>query len=141
METSDVRRRVGEAIAFARQAETQRRTRTDQATRAFDTFLERVATPLFRQVANVLKVQGYAFTVSTPGASVRLTSERNARELIELILDTSGDTPLVVGHVAYERGHRVVETERPIAEEAVEDLTEEHVLAFVLKELEPFVER
>ncbi len=51
--------------------------------------------PLFRQVANVLKAEGYQFTVFTPGGSVRLMSERNAEDYIELSLDTSGDEPLV----------------------------------------------
>jgi hypothetical protein len=35
----------------------------------------------------------------------------------------------------------VIETERAIAEQTVANLTEDHVLNYVLKELEPFVER
>jgi hypothetical protein len=35
----------------------------------------------------------------------------------------------------------VIESEHPIAQKAVADLTEEDVLEFVLKEIAPFVER
>jgi hypothetical protein len=141
MEISDIRRRVVEVIGAARRAAAERRSRTDEATRDYERFLEKVAVPVFRQVANVLKAQGYAFGVATPGGSVRLSSERNGQDFIELALDTGGDMPRVIGHIAHERGRRVLETEEPIADVAVRDLTDEDVLAFVLKALGPFVER
>jgi hypothetical protein len=47
----------------------------------------------------------------------------------------------VIGRSSHGRGHRVVESEHLIAEGPVRDLTEEHILRFVLKELEPFVEK
>ena len=47
-----------------------------------------IAVPLFRQVANALKADGYAFTVFTPSGSVRLMSDRVADDYIELTLDT-----------------------------------------------------
>ena len=50
--------------------------------------------------------------------------------------------PMAIGHASRSRGRRVVESERPIrAGAAVRDLTEDDVLGFVLKELEPLVER
>jgi hypothetical protein len=48
---------------------------------------------------------------------------------------------MVMGHTSRARGRRVVESERPVAEKAVGDLTDEDVLEFLLKEIEPFVER
>jgi hypothetical protein len=104
-------------------------------------FLEHVAIPLLRQVANVLRTEGYPFTVFTPGGSVRLMSDRAAQDYLELTLDTAGDRPLVMGHVSRARGRRVLESERPVAERTPAELTEEDVMTFVLKELEPFVER
>jgi hypothetical protein len=118
-----------------------RRTHVDEASREFVVFLEQIAIPLFRQVANVLKVQGYSFDVFTPGGSVRLMSEKNADDFIELTLDTTGEEPLVMGHCRRGRGRRVLESERAIAEGPVRNLTEQQVLAFLLKELEPFVEK
>ncbi len=100
-----------------------------------------MAVPLFRQLANALKAHGYPFSLFTPGGSVRLMSERSSEDYIELTLDTSDDPPRVIGRSSRGRGHRVVESEQPIGEGAVRDLTEEHVLQFVLKELEPFLER
>ncbi len=141
MEISHIRKRVLETIGYARTSAAERRTRTDQAAREYDVFLERVATPLFRQVANVLRAEGYQFTVFTPGGSVRLMSDRAAEDYLELTLDTAGDQPRVMGHTSRARGRRVMESERPIAERTPAELTEEDVMAFVLKELEPFVER
>jgi hypothetical protein len=141
MEISEVKRHLSETIERAKRAAADRRTHVDEASREFDVLLEQVAIPLFRQVANVLKVQGYPFDVFTPGGSVRLMSEKNADDFIELTLDTTGDEPLVMGRSRRGRGRRVLESERAIAEGPVRTLTEQQVLAFLLKELEPFVEK
>jgi hypothetical protein len=141
MEISEVRRRVSEAIERAKRSAAERRLHFDEASREYEVFLEQRAVPIFRQVANVLKIQGYPFTVFTPSGSVRLMSDRNSADFLELILDTSGEEAVVVGHTNRSRGHRVLEMERPIASGPVRELTEEAVLGFLLKELEPFVER
>jgi hypothetical protein len=141
MEIADVRRRVQETIDRARRAAAGRRARSDEAAKQFDEFLERIAVPVFRQVANVLRAQGILFTVFTPGGSVRLMSDRAGEDYIELVLDTSDDPPVVAGHTSRARGRRIMESERPIAVKPIRDLSEDDVLGFVLKELEPFVER
>ena len=74
MEISDVRRRLTQTIERAKREAAERRARHDEAARDYAAFLERVAVPVFRQVANVLKTQGYAFRVFTPSDSVRLMS-------------------------------------------------------------------
>jgi len=140
VEVSVVRRRVQQTIDQAHRAAAGRRQRADEATRHYAEFLDQVAVPLFRQVANVLKVQNYHFTVFTPGGSVRLMSDRSAHDFIEVSLDTSGNEPRMVGHVSYERGRRVMDSERTIGT-AVEALTEEDLLDFVMDELGRFVER
>ncbi len=141
MEISEVRRHLTETIERAKRAAVDRRTLVDEASREFVVFLEQVAIPLFRQVANVLKVQGYPFDVFTPGGSVRLMSEKNADDFIEITLDTTGEDPIVMGHCRRARGRRVLESERPVAAGPIRNLTEQQVLDFLVKELEPFVER
>ena len=141
METSDLRRRLSDTIDTAKRTAAERRTRTDDAARAYAQFLDTIAVPLFKQIANVLKASGYNFTVFTPSGSVRLMSDKSAEDYVELSLDTSGEEPMVLGTSKHARGRRVLANERAIAEVSVAHLTEEHVLQYVLKELEPLVER
>jgi hypothetical protein len=139
METSDVRKRLNQTIERAKRQAAERRARADEAARTFETVLSSIAVPLFRQVANILRSDGYLFNVFTPSGSVRLMSDRAAEDFIELSLDTSDDRPQVVGHASRTRGRRVLVSERAIG--APDELTEERVLEFLLKELEGFVER
>lgn len=141
METSAVRQRVTHLIERAKRSASERRARNDEAGRAYERFLEQIAVPLFRQIAGALKASSYHFTVFTPGGSVRLMSDKATENYIELSLDNTGDRPVVMGHTSRARGRRVVESERPVADKAVGDLTDEDVLEFLLKEIEPFVER
>jgi len=139
METGDVRRRLQHTIERAKRGAGERRARNDEGTRAFADFLDHVAVPLFKQIANVLKIEGYPFTVFTPSGSVRLMSDKSADDYIEIALDTSDVEPRVMAHVSRGRGRRVVDDERTIGKP--ETLSEEDLFAFLLKELEPFVER
>ena len=139
MEISLVRRRLTDTIDRAKKQAAERRGRSDQASREFDVFLQKIAVPLFRQVANALKADGYAFTVFTPSGSVRLMSDRAAEDYIEITLDTSDDPPRVMGQTSRNRGRRVVDSERAIG--TPDALTEDDVLEFLLKELEAFVDR
>jgi hypothetical protein len=139
METSEIRKRLHQTIERAKRNAAERRARSDEAGRTFETFLSATAIPMVRQIANILRSDGYQFSVFTPSGSVRLMSDRAAEDYIELSLDTSGETPQVVGHASHSRGRRVRESERAIG--APGELTEEAVLAYFLKELEAFVER
>jgi len=139
MEIADVRKRVYATMERAKQRAAGRRARADEAARAYSTFLETIAIPIFRQVAQVLRAEGYVFNVFTPSGSVRLMSERAAEDYIELTLDTAGDEPQVVGHALRSRGRRVIESEAAIGDPAA--LSESDVLDFLTKELEAFVER
>jgi hypothetical protein len=140
METSTVRNRLNLVIDAAKRSSAARRARNDEASRSYERVLE-FAVPLFRQLAQALKVSGYLFTVFTPGGSVKLMSDKSPEDYIELSLDISGDHPVVMGHVSRTRGRRVIESEHPIANKPVAELTEEDVFEFLLKEIEPFVER
>ena len=139
MEISLVRRRLTETIERAKKQAAERRGRSDQASRDFEVFLQKIAVPLFRQVANALKADSYMFTVFTPSGSVRLMSDRAADDYIEISLDTADDPPRVMGRTSRTRGSRVIDIERAIG--APDALTDEQLLDFLLKELEAFVER
>jgi hypothetical protein len=66
-------------------------------------------------------------------------SDKTSEDYIELTLDTAGPEPVVIGHTSRSRGRRVVESEAPLGAPAA--LTEDDVLSFVLKGLEPLVDR
>jgi hypothetical protein len=142
METSAVRRRVQQAMATAKTREQDRKQRAAEATREYATFLEAVATPLLQQVANVLKAEGYAFTVSTPGDTLQLANDRGRDDFIELALDATFDHPQVVGRISRSRGSRRLNEERPIKPDASPAaITEQDVLEFVAHALEPWLAR
>jgi hypothetical protein len=144
METSAVRQAVRTLLHHAKRPAADRRenrrAQTDQATRQYGIFLDRIAIPLFRQVANVLRTEGYPFEVFTPHGSVRLMSERGNDNYIEMALDTTGIAPKLLGRVSHSRGGDVTQTELVLnATTDIDALTEEDLFGFVLAELEPFV--
>jgi hypothetical protein len=142
VEVSEVRRQLRHAIDRAKARAQRKRNDAAEAERAYAAFLEEIATPTTRMLANALKAEGYPFTVSTPSGGLRLASDRGRDDYIELALDGSGDTPIVVGRVRRTRGSRTLEDERPIkAGAAPQDLTEGDVLSFLVAALEPWLER
>jgi len=142
MEIATVRQRVLATLDRAKRAAAERRERADEAGRDYAAFLDRVAVPLFRQVANALRASGYLFNVFTPSGSVRLMSDRSADDYIELLLDTTGEAPCVMCRTSRARGRRVIDSEQPLdPSRPIRDLTEDDVLSVLLNELEPFVEK
>ena len=142
VEVSLVRNRLNRAIEVARERAQQRRRRTATAERAYETFLQDVATPVMRLVANSLKVENYAFTVFTPGGGLRLASDRGRDDYVEFALDGSAQPPQVVGRISRARGSRTLDEERPIKPGSPpEELSEEDVLTFLLDALQPWLER
>lgn len=142
VEISHVRNQLNRAVTAAKQRTQRRREQTAEAERAFQTFLAEVATPVTRQVATVLKAEGYGFTVFTPGGGLRLASDRGRDEYIEFALDSTPEPPQVVGHIRYTRGSRTLADERPIKPGTSPDaITDEDVLAFLLDALGPWLER
>jgi hypothetical protein len=139
MEIADVKRRVVETIERAKRQSADRRARADAATQAYDAFLNQIAVPIVRQIANVLRAHGYTFEVFTPAGGVRLASERGGGDYIELELDTSSDRPSIIGRFKRSRGRQVVESEQSMGDPSA--LSEEDVLTFFLKSLEGLVER
>jgi hypothetical protein len=142
MEVSDVRRRIRAAIDAARIRAAERRSRTDEASRAYDVFLETIAVPAFHTVTSALTGEGHRFKVITPGRAVRMSSERSPEDFIELVLDTERDAPAVVIVTSRGRGRRTVSSERLVREDLpIGELAEEDIVSALLDELLPFIER
>ncbi len=142
MEVSQVNKRVKGAIEDARAKAQARRNAAASAEKSFATFLETVATPIARQVANALKVAGVGFTLGTPGGGLRLAADRGRDDYVEIVLDTSGELPQAAGRVSVTRGSRTIVETLPIkAGTAIDDVTEEDVLDFLVTALEPWLER
>ncbi len=130
------------AIDRAKARSQQHRQHAAEAERAYAAFLEEVATPTTRMMANVLKAEGYPFTVSTPSGGLRLASDRGRDDYVEFALETNGDSSIVIGRIRYTRGSRTLEDERPVrAGASPQDLSDTDVLAFLVSALEPWLER
>jgi len=142
MEISDIRRRLRMALDQAKKASAEKRARTDMAAVAFAGFLRDTAVPVFRMFANVIKAEGLPFAVFTPPDVVRLASERNADDFIEVWLDTSLDPPQVATRVNRVRGRNVTTIEGVLRKDApINSFTDEDVLAFLLEQIGLLVER
>ena len=141
-EVAEVRQRVLAMVERARQNAAERRARADVAEAQARRFIQDTATPVVRQVLLVLKVEGFPYRLSTPAGSVRLVSETHHEDFIDLAVDATQDPVTIATLVSHVRGRRVSTTERPLAEGVeVDQLTEEHVLAFLLAALPVFVAR
>jgi hypothetical protein len=142
IEVSEIRKRLRQRLEQVKRENAERRTRADAAARAYDTFIADTATPVFRMFASALKAESYPFNLFTPGGGLRLMSERSSNDFIELFLDTETDPPIVAARVNRGRGRRLVTAEHPLREDTrVEQLTDQDVTEFLLRELMPFLER
>jgi hypothetical protein len=142
LETGDVRKQLLHTLTGIRERGQQRRVRAAEAEKDFATFLELVAIPLTRQLASALKAEGYAFTVFTPGRGLRLALDKGRDDFIDVALDTERDHPEVIGSISYTRGSRTIVSDQPVkAGVGPGALTEADVFEFLLRALEPFLER
>ena len=142
LETSELRKRLRQAIEARRKATATRRQQLDAASAAFTELLESTATPLVQMLANVLRAEGHNFTVFTPNGGLRMSLAKSADDYIEFALETSEDEPFAILRVNRTRGRRVVQHERPVKPRTpVDQLSEEDVLQALLEEIAPFVER
>lgn len=142
MEVGDVRRRLTAAIDKAKRTAQERRARVAETDKEYSVFLQTVAVPIVRTIAQALKAEGLLFTVSTPGAAVRLASDKTRDDFIEIALDASGDEPQVVASISRGRGSRTLTDERPIKPGASPAaITDEDVVNFMLSALEPWLQR
>ena len=141
-EIAEVRQRVRQTIEQARLAAAERRARAAVAGEQGRRFIERVATPVARQVLSVLRAEGFGYRLSTPAGAVRLVSDRSREDFIDIAVDAGGDAVTIMTTVSHVRGQRVLTTERPLAADVeIEALAEGHVLEFFLDAIRVFVER
>jgi hypothetical protein len=135
-----VRKRVRLAIEQARRDQAERRTRVAEARANYETFLQTAAIPVFRMFANILKAESLHFEVMTPADGVRLQSERNRDDAIEIELDTTADPPQPLVTVTRVRGSRVVQSDRSIkGSNPLVQLTEDDVVDMLVEELRPWL--
>ncbi|MGE3276926.1 MAG: hypothetical protein AB7O67_17580 [Vicinamibacterales bacterium] len=135
-----IRKRLRQAVDRARQDAVARRERADQAQRNYERFLEQAALPAFRAFANVLRAEGLPFDVQAPSGAVRLQSDRNRDDVIELELDPTVDPPQPVVSITRARGSRIVRNERPVkAGATLAELTEDDVVDMLLDEIRPWL--
>jgi hypothetical protein len=128
------------AIEQARRDQAERRARVAEARKAYETFLETAAIPVFRMFAGILKAEGLPFEVMTPAGGVRMQSERSRDDAIEMELDTSADPPQPLVTVTRARGSRVIQTDRTIkGSNPLVQLSEEDVIEMLLEELRPWL--
>ncbi|MEE2636815.1 MAG: hypothetical protein VYE68_06235 [Acidobacteriota bacterium] len=141
-DVADVRRRVRAAIERAKREASERRSRAEADAAVGQQFIRHVATPVAKQLSTVLRAEGFFFRLSTPAGAVRLVSESQREDFIELSVDTTQDPVTILTVVNHVRGHRVSTRERPLrAEVSLESLTEADVLDFLVEALPVFVER
>jgi hypothetical protein len=142
VETGEVNKRLKIASEQARAQAVQRRQKDADAQKEFDTFLDVVATPLMKQLASALKAQGHGFTLFTPAGGLRLASDRQRDDFIELALERDDAGLQVVGHISHVRGSRTLTQTRPVTSGASPgSLTDEQLLSFLLEALRPWLER
>jgi hypothetical protein len=142
MEVSEVRRRLRAAIEEARRRAAERRARGDAASRDWERVLPEVAVPTFQTIASALAAEGHRFRVHTPGEAVRLALERSAEEFVELSIDTQREEPALMLRSTRGRGRRMISSERVVREgHPIGALTQEDLVAVLLEELIPFIER
>jgi hypothetical protein len=142
MEVSDVRRRLRGAIEQAKRRAADRRSVADEASRVWAERLPDAVVPAFHAVQNALTGEGFRFSVSTPGETARLSTERSSAEFVEIALDTNRELPAVIMRSTRGRGSRTLASERIVAEgPEIAALTQATVVGVLIDELVPFIER
>jgi hypothetical protein len=142
MDIPEVRRRVRAGIDQARRQASERRARTDAASRDYERLLSAQAIPAFNQLASALVAEGHRFKVFTPAGSVRLASDSSSDDYLELSLDSTEDPPIVIVRTNAGRGRRAITKERPLHPDTpIAELTDEQIIDLVMEELTPLLER
>ena len=136
-----LRKRVRSAIDAGRRGAAERRERSAHAGRAYEAFLNDVAVPAFRQLANILRAEGVLFDVQTPAGGVSLVADRSRDDRLGLELDSTTDPPMPMLIVTRQRGSRLLRTERAVKTGGtIESITEDELIDRVIDELRPWLE-
>jgi hypothetical protein len=143
MEPSVLRRQIRDAIDGARQAAVARRAAGDAAALAWRAARDTVVIPSWQQAVQVLRSEGYLLQVSSPADAVRVNSEKNPQDGVELSLESGSQGPFLLQRVTTTRGREVRSDERVAVAgtDIIASLTEEQAVALLLSALAPFFER
>ena len=143
LDAGEVRKRLRQTVEAAKRDAVARRAALASEQKAFDAFLENHAVPVLRHVASALKAEGHMFQVLTPAGTVRLQSDREPNDFLEIVLEAAKGTPTVLGHSSHARGSQLQTAEHRLGDASalVSDLTDEDVFEWVLRVILPFVER
>jgi hypothetical protein len=135
-----IRKRLRTEIDQARRSAAERRERSTAASRAYQAFLDDIATPAFRQMATVLRAEGILFEMQTPSGAVRLVADRSRDDVIQLELDESQDPPQALLISTRNRGSRMIRTERAVKERAaIDKITEDDLIERLFDEIRPWL--
>lgn len=133
MDVADLRKRILRELTPPAGAD--RKAAADAARQGYERLLAVTIGPLLKQTANILKAEGWLCEVHTPSESARLALTSAPETFIEFALDTTPPAH-VIGRASMRRKGAIDVEERVVgAGRAVEDLTEEDVLAYLLPEL------
>ena len=89
LDAGEVRKRLRQTIEAAKREAAARRIALAGEQQAFDAFLENHAVPVLRHVASALKAEGHVFQVLTPAGTVRLQSDREQNDYLEIVLEAT----------------------------------------------------
>jgi len=135
-----IRKRLRAEIDAARKAAATRRERAAASARAYETFLEKIGVPVFRQIAMSLRAEGVPCEAQTPAGGVRLVSDRNRNDVVEIELDDTLDPPQPVLISTRTRGSRFLKTERPVKQGAdIADITDDDVIESMIEQIRPWL--
>lgn len=143
VDVSDLRKRILRALDEARKDATSRRGVVDEASQAYQAFLETHVIPLLKQAVQVLRAEKHLFTLNTPADGPRIASDVSSNTYLEFALDSTGAVPQVIGRVSLAHGRqgRIVE-ERPLVPgKPVADVTEDDVAMFLVTEIPKLILR
>ena len=141
MDVSELRKRILYALDEARRDASGGREVRDEAAFAWERFRDRLAVPLVRQAAVVLRAEGHLFSVATPADSVTLVSDRSPTTFLEFVLDTTRARPQVLGRVSVDRGDegQLVEERHLAPDKPVAEIVENDLAAFLVTEIPKLV--
>lgn len=133
MDVADLRKRILRELTPPASAD--RKAAADAARQGYERLLAGVIAPLLKQTSNILKAEGWLCEVHTPSESARLAFASSPETYIEFYLDSTPPAH-VIGRSSVRRKGGIDVQERIVgAGRAVEDLTEDDVLAYLLPEL------
>ena len=138
MDVAELRKRILRELdrpAAGDKATGDRRASADSARLQFNRVLNGTIAPLLIQTASILKAEGELCQVHTPSDSARIAFNSSHEDFIEFMLDTTPPAHIIGRASLRRKGGTMVEDRIVGVGKAIEDITEEDVLAFLLPEL------